>query len=127
MIQCRTKLKVADNSGAKVVQCISLVGGYKQRYVLQNNCILISVKKLRTKRRAASKVLKGEIHKALLIRTKVGVKAFSGDKLMFLENVIVLLNKQNKLIGTRIFGLVPKSLRYTKYLKLLFLAAGVVS
>ena len=125
MIQSGTFLKVFDNSGAKTVFCIKVLSGYKRRYAYSGDKIIISVKNLRVKRRAFSKVKKGEIHTALIIKTKKLVKAKYGDSFSFLENGVVLLNKQNKLIGTRIFGSLSNSFRYTKYLKFLFLASGI--
>lgn len=124
MIQIGTNLKCMDNSGARIVKCIGSLKGYKQRYALFGNIITVSVQKLRTKRRTLVKVKKGQILKALIIRTK---KSFSKDfNCSFFENSVILLNKQQKVIGTRIFGSLPKSLRYTKFLKITFLARGLI-
>lgn len=118
MIQIGTSLKSMDNSGAKIVKCIGGFSGYKQRYASFGKIITVAVQKLRTKRRTLVKVKKGQILQALIIRTKKA-PAFS-----FFENSVILLNKQKKLIGTRIFGSLPKNLRYTKFLRLIFLAKG---
>lgn len=126
MIQTGTFLKVFDNSGAKTVFCIKVLSGYKRRYAYTGDKIIVSIKKLRNKRRVFSKVKKGEIHTALIIKIKKKYKFIYGDTLSFFENGVILLNKQNKLIGTRIFGALPKFFRYTKYLKLLFLSSGII-
>lgn len=127
MIQVGTILKVIDNSGAKIVCCIKVLQGFQRRYARLGDVVLISVKELRSKRKAFSKVKKGEIYRALITRTKLLTKSQSGDSILFSENSVVLLNKQNKLIGTRVFGGIYKHFRYTKYLKFLFLAKGIMS
>jgi large subunit ribosomal protein L14 len=124
MIQVGTKVKVIDNSGSKVALCFKIIYGFKKRYGFVGDLIKVSIKKLRNKRRSLSRTKKGEIHTGLIIRTKKEIKYFSGDNLMFFENSIVLLNKKNKLIGTKIFGLVPIKLRYTKFLKIASLSSG---
>jgi len=122
MIQSGSYLKVIDNSGAREVKCIGVLKRVKQRYAFMGEIITVSVKKLRTRRKLFSKVKKGEIYRALITRTKLLTKSQSGDSILFSENSVVLLNKQNKLIGTRVFGGIYKHFRYTKYLKFLFLA-----
>lgn len=126
MIQSGTYLNVIDNSGAKNIFCIKVLSGYKRRYAGIGDLIVISIKSLRTKRRAVSKTKKGEIYRALVVRTKNSNTGFNGNKFNFLENSAILLNKQNKFIGTRIFGAVPKLFRYTKHLKMVFLSTGVI-
>jgi len=124
MIQKGSKLTVIDNSGARFVSCIHVPGGYRRRYAFIGDNIVVSVKKLRNKRKLFSKVKKGDVIKALIIRTKQNLKSYSGEHLFFIENSVVLFNKQNKLIGTRIFGVIPSYFRYTKYLKLVSLTSG---
>jgi large subunit ribosomal protein L14 len=126
MIQNGSYLNVIDNSGAKTIFCIKVLSGYKRRYAGIGDLIVVSIKSLRTKRRSTSKTKKGEIYRALIIRTKVFNNQFSGNKVSFFENSAVLLNKQNKFIGTRVFGSVPKLFRYTKHLKIIFLSSGVI-
>lgn len=127
MIQTGTFLNVLDNSGAKSIFCIKVLSGYKRRYAKLGDKIIVSIKKLRLKRRATSKVKKGEIYTALIVKTKTKNKYTYGDSFSSFENAAVLLNKQNKLIGTRIFGALPNNFRYTKYLKFLFLASGTIN
>jgi large subunit ribosomal protein L14 len=124
MVQVGTILKSVDNSGAKTVKCIGGFSGYKQRYALFGNIITVSVQKLRVRRRTFVKVKKGQVLQALIIRTKKNLK--NSTSLSFFENSVVLLNKQKKLIGTRIFGSLPKNLRYTKFLRITFLARGLI-
>jgi large subunit ribosomal protein L14 len=125
MIQKGTFLKVIDNSGAKSVCCIRIVSNQKYRYAYTGDILLVSVKKLRANRRFASKIKKGQLIRALVVRTKKKTSYFSGDNLSFFENSVILLKKNNKLIGTRIFGLLPRSLRYSQYMRLLALCAGI--
>jgi large subunit ribosomal protein L14 len=125
MIQSGSYLKVIDNSGAREVKCIGVLKRVKQRYAFTGEIITVSVKKLRTRRKLFSKVKKGEVLKALLVRTKNSI-SLKCRKLSFFENSVILLNNQKKLIGTRIFGSLPKALRYTKHLRLTFLCAGLI-
>jgi large subunit ribosomal protein L14 len=124
MIQQGSYLEVIDNSGAKKVMCIKIINtGYKQRYARVGSLILISVKSTRSSK--ILKVKKGDMYKALIVRTKA--KSFSkvyNFKQNF-ENAAVLLNKQYKLLGTRIFGKIPKQLKFSKFLKLTTLSSGL--
>lgn len=124
MIQKGSYLNVIDNSGARKAICIQVLSGYRHRYAYIGNILIVSVRSLRAKRRVFSKVKKGSIYTALLVRTKKVKKFFSGDSTTFLENSIILLNKQKKLLGTRIFGALPKYFRNTKFLKILSLSFG---
>ena len=126
MVQVGTLLRVLDNSGAKIVSCIKVLSGYRRRYAKLGDQIVVSIKHLRSKRRSFSKVKKGEIYRALIIKTKCLKRYKFGDNISFLQNAVVLLNKQNKLVGTRVFGAVHKHFRYTKHLKFLFLALGLI-
>lgn len=89
--------------------------------------IIVSVKSIRSKRKLTVRAKKGTLQKALIVRIKTKYKKFNGNSFQFFENSVVILNKKNKLLGTRIFGSLPKSLRYTKYLKLVSLSAGFMS
>ena len=123
MIQSGTFLNSLDNSGAKKLICIKILNsGYKQRYASIGSTILVSIKTIRFSKNV--KVKKGEIHKAIVIKTKK--EAFSSlNYKKYFENSAVLLNKKNKLIGTRIFGFIPKKFKYSKYLKLLTMSSGI--
>lgn len=123
MIQQQTVLKVSDNSGAKTAKCIKILGGFKKRIAIAGDIIVVSVQQLRNKSKKTSKVKKGEIYKALIIRTKIGIKNNGGTFTTFNDNAISLINKQNNPIATRIIGPVSKTLK-TKYMKFASIAAG---
>jgi large subunit ribosomal protein L14 len=125
MIQVGTHLKVADNSGAREVYCIGVLSGYKQRYSYIGDIIKVSVRKIRNRRRESVKIKKGEISDALIVRTKFSSVNNTG-LISFFENSVVLLTKQKKLVGTRLFGAFSKSFRTTKYMRLAFLGAGIL-
>jgi large subunit ribosomal protein L14 len=126
MIQSGTYLNVIDNSGAKDVCCIKVSTGYRRRYSFVGDVIVVSVKSLRSKRKSTSKVKKGDVVKALVVRTKSKKKDFSGKTLSFLENSVVLLNNQYKPIGSRVFGSVPMALSFSKYLKVSSISSNTI-
>jgi large subunit ribosomal protein L14 len=126
MIQAGTSLNVADNSGAKKVRCIKVFWGFKRRYASIGDLVTVSVTSIRKKRKSTSKAKKGDLHKALVVRTKCGLKNMSGERIKFGENSVVLIGKQSKFIGTRILGSLPVYFRHTKFLRVLSLANGLV-
>jgi len=126
MIQNNTVLHIIDNSGAKIAECIKVYSGYKRRYAAAGDTILVTIKSLRSKRRSISKIKKGELYKALVIRTKSKKTLANGDSISFKENSAILLTKQNKFVGTRIFGAVPKVFKKTKFFKLITLSSGLI-
>jgi large subunit ribosomal protein L14 len=127
MIQIGSYLNVVDNSGAKKVACIRINASCKKRYAQTGENIIVSVKSLRSKRRVFSKVKKGEIFNALVVRTKKMKKDFIKNEHSFLQNSVILLTRQNKTIGTRIFGAIPKFFRFTKYMRLISVSSGTLS
>jgi large subunit ribosomal protein L14 len=118
MIQQQTILKIADNSGAKIVKCIKVLGGFKRKIAFLGDFIIVSVQQLRNKSRKTSKVLKGEVYKAIIIRTKQKVKKNDGSFYFFSKNVASLLTKSNKLLASRLTGPIPIQLKKNKFLKL---------
>jgi large subunit ribosomal protein L14 len=125
MIQKGSYLNVIDNSGAKEVCCIRVTGGYQKRYASIGDIIIVSIKSLRNKRRSLLKIKKGEVLRAVIVRTKKPKSLHKSTNLIsFNENSAVLLSLQNKIIGTRVFGSVPKQLNYTKFLKLVSISSG---
>ena len=126
MIQQQTLLKVADNSGAKTVKCIKVLGGFKKRYARLGDIIVVSVKQLRNKSKKTSKVVKGGVFHALVIKTKVKYKKKDGSTFFLQENSVTLINKQGTPIGTRILGPVPKVLKKKKFMKFINIANGLV-
>lgn len=126
MIQKNTFLNVVDNSGAKIASCIHNISNPTSRYAFLGNIILVSIKKLRIKRRFASKIKKGALAYGLIIRTKIFRNSYYGDKLKFYENSIILFFKKTyNLIGTRIFGLLPKLFRFTQFMRILSICTGI--
>jgi large subunit ribosomal protein L14 len=122
MIQQQTRLKVADNSGAKEVMCIKVLGGTRRRYASLGDIIVVSVKDAMPN----SKVKKGDVHKAVVVRTAKTFKRSDGSCIRFDDNSAVILNNQNEPVGTRIFGPVARELRAKKFMKIVSLAPEVL-
>ncbi len=122
MIQMQTILDVADNSGARKVQCIKVLGGSHRRYANIGDVIKVSVKDAIPRGR----VKKGEVYNAVVVRTKHGVRRPDGSKIRFDGNAAVLLNNQLQPIGTRIFGPVTRELRTENFMKIISLAPEVL-
>lgn len=122
MIQMQTKLNVADNSGAKRVMCIKVLGGSHRRYAGIGDVIKVSVKDAIPR----GKVKKGEIYHAVVVRTRKGVRRPDGSIIRFDGNAAVLLNNQLQPIGTRIFGPVTRELRSERFMKIISLAPEVL-
>jgi large subunit ribosomal protein L14 len=122
MIQMQTKLDVADNSGARVVQCIKVLGGSHRRYANIGDVIKVSVKEAIPR----GKVKKGEVYNAVVVRTAKGVRRPDGSIIRFDGNAAVLLNNQLQPIGTRIFGPVTRELRNEQFMKIISLAPEVL-
>jgi len=126
MIQQQTLLKVVDNSGAKTVKCIKVLGGYKRKSAFIGDRVIVSVRELRNKFKVTSKVKKGEVLSAIILRTKKNGKRKDGSRFFFDENVVTLINKQEKSLATRILGPLPIELRKNKLMKVASLAAGFI-
>ena len=122
MIQMQTVLEAADNSGARRVQCIKVLGGSKRRYANVGDVIKVSVKDAIPR----GKVKKGEIYNAVVVRTRKGVRREDGSLIRFDGNAAVLLNARLEPIGTRIFGPVTRELRTNQFMKIISLAPEVL-
>ena len=122
MIQQESKLKVADNTGAKVIQCIRVMGGTGRRYARLGDIIIVSVKKAIP----GGIVKKGEISKAVIVRAKKEVRRGDGSYIRFDENAAVLIDNQQEPKGTRVFGPVARELREKQFMKILSLAPEVL-
>ena len=122
MIQLRTMLNVADNSGAKRLMCIKVLGGSKRRYAAVGDVIKVSVKDAIPR----GKVKKGEVYDAVVVRTKRGVRRADGSLIRFDTNAAVLLTNKLEPIGTRIFGPVTRELRTQAFMKIISLAPEVL-
>lgn len=122
MIQTETKLSVADNSGAKVVSCIKVLGGSRRRYASLGDVIIVTVKQALPH----SKVKKGDVLRAVVVRTSKEVGRRDGTYIKFDDNSAVLINAQREPIGTRIFGPVARELRAKNFMKIVSLAPEVI-
>jgi len=122
MIQGFTRLKVADNSGAKEIMCIKVLGGSKRRYASLGDVIVASVKKALP----SGKVKKGSVVKAVVVRTRKEVQRENGSLIRFDENAAVILDAKKEPIGTRIFGPVGREVRYAGFMKIVSLAPEVL-
>ena len=122
MIQMQSYLFVADNSGARKIQCIKVLGGSKRRFASIGDIIVVSIKDAIPR----GKVKKGEIFKAVIVRTKKDFNRSDGTSIRFDKNAAVLLDKQEEPIATRIFGPVTKELRTKKFMKIISLAPEVL-
>ncbi len=122
MIQMQTRLAVADNSGAREVQCIKVLGGSHRRTANIGDVIMVSIKDAIPRGR----VKKGEVRRAVIVRTKFGLKRRYGEQIRFDGNACVLINNNGEPIGTRIFGPVTRELRASGYMKIISLASEVL-
>ncbi len=122
MIQMESNLDVADNSGARRVQCIKVLGGSKRKYASVGDIIVVSIKEAIPKGR----VKKGQVMKAVVVRTAKGVRRADGSLIRFDRNAAVLINAQGEPVGTRIFGPVTRELRAKKHMKIVSLAPEVL-
>lgn len=122
MIQMQTMLEVADNSGARSVQCIKVLGGSHRRYAAVGDIIKVTVKEAIPR----GKVKKGDVLNAVVVRTKKGVRRQDGSAIRFDRNAAVLLNNNHQPIGTRIFGPVTRELRTEKFMRIVSLAPEVL-
>ena len=122
MIQMQTKLDVADNSGARLLQCIKVLGGSKRKTASVGDVIVVSIKEAIPRGR----VKKGDVHRAVIVSTSKEVKRNDGTCIRFDKNAAVLVNKSNEPIGTRIFGPVTRELRGKRFMKIVSLAPEVL-
>ncbi|EDV18711.1 hypothetical protein TRIADDRAFT_34770 [Trichoplax adhaerens] len=121
MIQMGTRLNVADNTGAKEVECIKVLGGSKKMSADIGDKIVVSIKKAAV----SDKVKEGEVFHAVIVRTRKERRRKDAVVIRFFDNAAVLLDKQGELVGTRIFGIIPRELRERNYLKIISLAPEV--
>ena len=122
MIQVQTELFVADNTGAKKIECIKVLGGSKRRYASIGDTIVVSIKEAIPR----GKVKKGSVHKAVIVRTKQGIFRNDGSKVKFDNNAAVLTDEKGEPLGTRIFGPVTRELRSKGQTKIISLAPEVL-
>lgn len=127
MIQEQTLVKISDNSGAKIGKCIKVLGGFKKKYAKIGDFIIVSIKELRNKDKENTKVKRGEVYKALVLRTKTIYNSKKlGSQIIFNENSVALINKQGNPIGTRILGPVLRALRKKKLQKFISISSELI-
>ena len=122
MIQMQTNLDVADNSGARRVMCIKVLGGSKRRYATVGDVIVVSIKEAIPR----GKVKKGDVMKAVVVRVRKDIRRADGSVIRFDRNAAVLINNQSEPVGTRIFGPVTRELRNVQFMKIISLAPEVL-
>ena len=122
MIQMESSLEVADNSGARKVLCIKVLGGSKRRYATVGDVIVVSIKEAIPR----GKVKKGDVMKAVVVRVRKDIRRADGSVIRFDRNAAVLINNQSEPVGTRIFGPVPRELRAKNHMKIISLAPEVL-
>lgn len=122
MVQSFTRLNVADNSGAKEIMCIKVLGGSKRRYASVGDVIVASVKKALPN----GKIKKGQVIKAVVVRTKKEIQRENGSLIRFDDNAAVILDNKREPVGTRIFGPVSREVRYANFMKIVSLAPEVL-
>lgn len=122
MIQLKSLLDVADNSGARRVVCVKVLGGSKRRYASVGDVIVVAVREALPN----SKIAKGSVHKAVIVRTAKELQREDGSSIRFDDNSVVLINAQREPVGTRIFGPVARELRGAKFMKIISLAPEVL-
>ena len=122
MIQMQTVMNVADNSGAKKIQCIKVLGGSKRRTASVGDVVIVTIKEAIPRAR----VKKGDVHRAVIVRTAKDVRRPDGSTIRFDKNAAVLINQKGEPIGTRIFGPVVRELRAKQYMKIVSLAPEVI-
>lgn len=126
MIQANSLLRISDNSGGKKFKCIKVLGGFKKRYALSGRMIVGCIHGIKFHKKKKLKIKDGEVLRGLIIRTKRRCKRGNLSESSFRENSIVLLNKKNQPIGTRVMGPVFRELRRSKYMKVASLGGGFV-
>lgn len=122
MIQHMTELEVADNSGARRIRCIKVLGGTRRRYATIGDVIVVSIKEAMPR----AKVKKGDVKRAVIVRTKKAIRRSDGSMIRFDDNSAVLIDEHGEPVGTRIFGPVARELRAKKYMKIISLAPEVL-
>lgn len=118
MVQIESRLKISDNSGARIVKCIRALGGFNRTYAYSGDYIIVSVRELRL----IKKIKRGEIYLSLVTRTKKETKFKDGSLSKFGGNSAILLNKKKRILGTRLFGWVSKKLRKKKFLRVILMS-----
>lgn len=126
MIQSETLLRVTDNSGAKRVKCIKVLGGFRRKFANLGDLIVVSIRRVKQHKKKKIKVKEGEVVHALVVRTKSRLVRQNSTQLKCQENSVVLITNKNKPIATRVLGPIPRELRHSKFMKVASLSAGFI-
>ena len=126
MIQTETLLRVTDNSWAKKVKCIKVLGGFRRKFANLGDLIVVSIRRVKQHKKKKIKVKEGEVVHALVVRTKAKLARQNSTQLQCQENSVVLMTNKNKPFATRVLGPVPLALRHSKFMKVASLSAGFI-
>lgn len=124
MIQSQSSLRVSDNSGAKRVKCIKVLGGFKRKFANVGDLVVVSIRKVKQHKRKKIKVKEGEVIHAVIIRVKAKTFRLNSSSFKCQENAVVLISNKTKPIATRVLGPVPRELRHSKFMKVASLSSG---
>lgn len=126
MIQTQTIFRVCDNSGAKKVKCIKVLGGFKRQYAKVGDLVVVSVRYVRQHKKKKLKIKEGDVIFALVVRTKYKIVRRNSSSFCCQENAVVLMTNKNKPIATRVLGPMPRELRHSKFMKVASLSSGFI-
>lgn len=130
MLQLQSFLNIRDNTGVRLVKCIKVLGGFKRRYAFIGDIVVVSVRAIRVRNKnrfkSEMKIKKGQVVRALIVQTKKTLLRTTGEYVVFSQNTAVLISKDNKPVGTRIFASVPRELRFHKMMKIASLSGGFI-
>ncbi len=130
MLQLQSFLNIRDNTGVRLVKCIKVLGGFKRRYAFIGDIVVVSVRSIRVRNKnrfkSEMKIKKGQVIRALIVQTKKTFVRAGGDYVVFSQNTAVLISKDNKPLGTRVFASVPRELRFHRMMKVASLSGGFI-
>lgn len=126
MVQAQTVFRVCDNSGAKKVKCIKVLGGFRRKYAKVGDLVVVSVRFVKQHKKKKIKIKEGEVTFALVVRTKSSINRQNFSSFVCQENAVVLVANKSKPIATRVIGPVPKQLRHSKFMKIASLSSGFI-
>ena len=130
MLQLQSFLNIRDNTGVRLVKCIKVLGGFKRRYAVIGDIVVVSVRAIRVRNKnrfkSEMKIKKGQVVRALIVQTKKTIVRNTGEYVMFSQNTAVLISKDSKPMGTRVFASIPRELRFHKMMKIASLSGGFI-
>ena len=130
MLQLQSFLNIRDNTGVRLVKCIKVLGGFKRRYAVIGDIVVVSVRAMRVRNKnrfkSEMKIKKGQVVRALIVQTKKTIVRNTGEYVMFSQNTAVLISKDSKPMGTRVFASIPRELRFHKMMKIASLSGGFI-